>query len=186
MIARNVPKIEAPEMSTGRSSTSAPKYPIFRQFQPLISGNLAALSSRRVSDLPPMELGYARTELRRQLVDAVLRGEKTATASLQTDYEPHTTERLPQIGERFALLDFDDEPVGVVEATELRIVRAGDVDLAFARDEGEGYESVEQWRTAHERFWVGQEITDDTMIVALRFRLMEPIELVGSAGERVR
>jgi hypothetical protein len=34
MIARKVPKIEAPETSTGRSRTSAPKYAIFRQFQP--------------------------------------------------------------------------------------------------------------------------------------------------------
>jgi len=120
-----------------------------------------------------MKLGFTRTALRRQLVDAVLRGEKTATASLLTDYEPHTAERLPRIGERLALLDFDDEPVGIVETTDIRIVRVGDVDLAFARDEGEGFKTVAEWRSAHERFWADQEITDDTMIVAERFRLVE-------------
>ena len=124
-------------------------------------------------ELPPYELGYARTDLRRQLVDAVLRGEKTATAGLRSDFAPHTDDPLPRAGERFALLDFDDRPVAVVEATEVRVVRAGDVDLDFARDEGEGFESVEDWRRAHERFWSEHEITDDTLIVAERFRLVE-------------
>jgi uncharacterized protein YhfF len=126
-----------------------------------------------VSELPPFELGYPRTDLRRRLVDAVLRGEKTATAGLRSDYAPHTHDARPQAGERFALLDFDDRPVAVVETTEVRIVRAGDVELEFARDEGEGFESVEDWRRAHERFWAGHDIDDDTLIVAERFRLVE-------------
>jgi uncharacterized protein YhfF len=126
-----------------------------------------------VSELPPFELGYARTDLRRRLVDAVLRGEKTATAGLRSDYAPHTDDALPRTGERFALLDFDDRPVAVVETTEVRIVRAGDVELEFARDEGEGFESVEDWRRAHERFWAEHDIDDDTLIVAERFRLVE-------------
>jgi uncharacterized protein YhfF len=58
----------------------------------------------RAEDLPPFTLGYPRTELRRRLVDAVLRGGKTATASLRTDYEPHTDETLPRIGDRSVLL----------------------------------------------------------------------------------
>jgi uncharacterized protein YhfF len=123
-----------------------------------------------VPDLPPFELGYARTELRRKLVDAVLRGDKTATAGL------HGEDPLPEAGSRWLLLDFDDKPVAVVETTEARVVRAGDVDLAFARDAGEGFESVADWRAAHERFWSDREITDDTLIVAERFRLVERLE----------
>jgi len=90
-----------------------------------------------------MELGYARTPLRRELVDGVLRGDKTATAGLRGD------EPLPQAGDRFLLLDFDDRPVAVVETTEVRVLRADEVDLQFARDEGEGFESVADWREAH-------------------------------------
>ena len=123
--------------------------------------------------LPPMELGYARTELRRTLVDAVLRGEKTATAGLAEDHAPHTDEPLPKPGDRWTLLGFDDEPLAVVETTAVEIVRAGEVDLAFAIDEGEGFETVADWREAHERFWAGRGITDDTPIVAERFRLVE-------------
>ena len=123
-----------------------------------------------IPELPPMELGYAHTPLRRELVDAVLRGDKTATAGLYGD------EPLPQAGDRFLLLDFDDRPVAVVETTEVRVLRADEVDPQFARDEGEGFETVADWREAHERFWTGREIRDDTLIVAERFRLIERIE----------
>ena len=126
-----------------------------------------------MDELPPFELGYARTDLRRELVDAVLRGDKTATAGLRTDYAPHTDEPLPEVGQRFALLDFDDRPVAVAETTEVSVVAAGNVDLKFARDEGEGFETVEDWRRAHERFWAEHDIDDGTLIVAERFRLVE-------------
>jgi uncharacterized protein YhfF len=123
-----------------------------------------------VPDLPPFELGYARTPLRRELVEAVLRGEKTATAGLYGE------DPVSQPGQRFYLVDFDDKPVAVVETTAVRVVRAADIDLEFARDEGEGFESVADWRAAHERFWSDHEITDDTLILAERFRLVERLE----------
>jgi uncharacterized protein YhfF len=120
-----------------------------------------------LSGLPPFELGYARTDLRRRLVDAVLAGAKTATAG------------LPELGEkpvppctRFALLDYDDRPVGVVEVTESNVLPASEIDEQFARDEGEGFESVEEWRVAHERFFE-KPIEPDTPILAERFRLVE-------------
>jgi uncharacterized protein YhfF len=122
---------------------------------------------QELAGLGPFQLGWARTELRRKLVDAVLRGDKTATAGLHDEAEP-----LPQPGEQFLLLDYDDEPVAVVETTDVQVVRAGDVDVEFARDEGEGFESVADWREAHERFWADEEITDDTLVVAERFRLV--------------
>jgi uncharacterized protein YhfF len=120
-----------------------------------------------IPELPPMELGYARTQLRRELVEAVLRGDKTATAGLYGD------ELLPQAGDRFLLLDFDDRSVAVVETTEVRMLRVDEVDLEFARDEGEGSETVAEWRRAHEQFWSDREIRDDTLVVAERFRLVE-------------
>lgn len=74
--------------------------------------------------------------------------------------------------------------MAVIETTEVRIVPAGDVDEQFARDEGEGFESVADWRAAHERFWgptpereaAGEppwEIDDSTLVVCERFRLVE-------------
>jgi uncharacterized protein YhfF len=120
-----------------------------------------------LTDLPPFELGYARTELRRRLVDAVLAGRKTATAGL-----PSLGESPAEPGSRYALLGYDDEPVGIVEVTESRIVPAAEIDERFARDEGEGFESVEDWRLAHERFFE-RPIEPDTPLLAERFRLVE-------------
>jgi uncharacterized protein YhfF len=120
-----------------------------------------------------MRLGYARTALRQTLVDSVLRGDKTATAGLRADHEPYSDEPLPQVGDRCVLLGFDDEPLAVVETTEVRVVRVADVDLAFALDEGEGFETVDDWRGAHEEFWADRELDDETLIVAERFRIVE-------------
>ena len=98
----------------------------------------------------------------------MLRGEKTATAGLAEDDDDHDA----RPGDRRLLLGFDDEPVGIVELTEVRTVPAGEIDVEFARDEGEGFESVEDWREAHERFFE-RPLPDDTPIVATRFRLVE-------------
>ena len=53
---------------------------------------------------PVLELGQSKTEQRRQLVDATLRGTKTATASLRTEYQPFTEEPMPNVGEQVVLL----------------------------------------------------------------------------------
>jgi uncharacterized protein YhfF len=126
-----------------------------------------------MTDLPPFELGYAGTELRRRLVDAVLAGNKTATAGLAADYEAEGA-AFPEANDRYVLHGYDDEPVAVVEVTEARVVPAGEIDEQFARDEGEGFESVDDWRVAHEDFFE-QKIAPNTVIVAVRFRVVEKL-----------
>jgi uncharacterized protein YhfF len=126
-----------------------------------------------VNDLPPFELGHPRTELRRLLVAAVLAGEKTATAGLWSEYEAEG-EPIGDPGARYVLRGFDDEPVAIVEVTQAKLVPAAEIDLEFARDEGEGFESVEDWRVAHEAFFQ-QPIGPDTGIVAVRFRVVETL-----------
>jgi uncharacterized protein YhfF len=137
------------------------------------------------SALPKTEFGFAGTDLRRRLVEAVLRGDKTATASLLVDFQ-RDGEEPGQPGDREAVLDVDDREVAIIELTEVVVRRMGDVDLQFAIDEGEGFESVAAWRDAHEDFWNGYldeiragigdpafALTDDTLVVCERFRLVE-------------
>lgn len=131
------------------------------------------------------EFGFPRTELRRNLVAAILRGDKTSTSGLMSDYE-RDNEALPEVGERFLLIDDLDAAVGIIEATEVRVTTIAEVDLPFALEEGEGFTSVQDWRAAHERFWLSYadetraflndptwRPTDETQIVCERFRLVE-------------
>jgi uncharacterized protein YhfF len=120
-----------------------------------------------VTELPEFGLGYPGTELRGRLVEAVLAGEKTATAGLH-ELEDEAT----QVGDRFRLEDELGRTRAIVEVTEVRLLPAGEIDRGFARDEGEGFESVEDWREAHERFFE-RSIGDDTLIDAIRFRVVE-------------
>ena len=137
------------------------------------------------ADLRHAEFGFPRTDLRRRLVEAILRGAKTSTTGLLSDYE-RDGDPLPEVGERFVLIDEHEATVGIIETTEVRVTTIGAVDLAFAIDEGEGFTSVLDWREAHERFWLSHadetrawlndpewHPTDDTPIVCERFRLVE-------------
>jgi uncharacterized protein YhfF len=132
-----------------------------------------------VSDLRKFELGFRGTPLREKLVAAVIRGEKTGTAGLLGEEDP-----LPAVGERFYLLDNEDRAIGIVETLELRILRIGDCDLEFAISEGEGFETVADWREAHVAYWSRywpHPITDDTMFTAERFRLVEVFDRAAPA-----
>ena len=119
---------------------------------------------------------------RDRLVDAVLKGEKTATSSLLAEWLLDDQE-LPAVGDRREVLDSGDSPVAVIETTAVDVIRLRDVDLALAREEGEGFESVADWRRAHERFWMKDVIprlptsmagplNDDAKVVVVRFRLV--------------
>ncbi|MET7306873.1 ASCH domain-containing protein [Streptomyces sp. NPDC005571] len=131
--------------------------------------------------------------LRDQLVRAVLSGAKVSTTGLLAEYEAEK-EELPPVGERSAVIDSAGREVAVVEVTEVRILRLGDIDLQHAIDEGEGDTSVAAWRASHERFWQGEEmrealgdpeftVDDETLVVAERFRVVELlVPVVGAEG----
>ena len=114
-------------------------------------------------------------DLRDRLVAAILSGEKTSTSSLYAEYEEEG-EPLPEAGERQLVVDSKGRGVAVIELTCVEIKRMDDIDLPFAIDEGEGFESVDEWREAHERFWRSyrdDDLGDETLVVAERFRVVE-------------
>jgi uncharacterized protein YhfF len=75
---------------------------------------------------------------------------------------PYTDEPLPPVGGRSVLLGADGEPLAALETTEVRVLRAGDVDFSFACDEGEGRDRGGLAPRAHEAFWADESIDDDT------------------------
>jgi len=133
-----------------------------------------------IDELPVSEYAFP-GPLRDSLIAAILRGDKTATTSLVVDYELEG-EALPSVGDRAAIVDSAGDRIAVEELTDVRIARVGDVELAHAIAEGEGFETVADWRAAHERFWHGLEyrasvgdpsftVDDDTLAVLVRFRI---------------
>jgi uncharacterized protein YhfF len=134
-------------------------------------------------DLPVAEFAFP-GPLRDQLVAAILDGQKTTTSGLLADFEMEN-EPLPRPGLRQAVVDSDGGRVAVIETTAVRVLRLGDVDLAHALGEGEGYATVAEWRAGHEGYWHSAEVreslgdpdftvNDDTIVVAIAFRRIEP------------
>jgi uncharacterized protein YhfF len=78
-------------------------------------------------------------------------------------------------------MDSEEEPAALIEMLSVEVIRLGDADLSLARDEGEGFDTVSEWRETHERFWREEalssgagRLTDETRIVVERFRLVNP------------
>ena len=107
-------------------------------------------------------------DLADELLELVLKGLKTATCS--TEDEPNTSTS----GERWIVLDGRGNPRCVIETTEVTYRRFGDVDAAFAREEGEGDRSLAYWREAHRQYFGRQgKFSEDMMLMCERFRLVE-------------
>ena len=119
-------------------------------------------------------------ELADELGALVLHGEKRATASLIWEYEADD-EPMPQVGEISIVLDGRNEPLCIIETTELRTLPYNEVDAQFAHDEGEGDRSLEYWRQAHWRFFgrvcerMGREVTETMPVLCERFKLIYPV-----------
>ncbi|MEU7851389.1 ASCH domain-containing protein [Micromonospora parva] len=134
-----------------------------------------------LDDLPLAEFAFP-GPLRDKLVGAILSGAKTSTTGLLIGYQ-RANEPLPEVGQLSAVVDSAGRRVAAIELTDVRVIRLADVDLAHALAEGEGDESVAQWRAGHETFWHSAElraelgdpdftVDDDTPVVTERFRLV--------------
>ena len=125
----------------------------------------------RVNELRTVGLGTP-GDMRADLNALVLQGTKTATAGLLAAYETEA-EELERVGERLALVDDHDAPVGVIEVTAVSVVPFGQVPWEFAEAEGEGFTSIEHWRDVHAPFWAdqGSDVDDSTAVVCVHFVL---------------
>jgi uncharacterized protein YhfF len=105
-------------------------------------------------------------DLADELLDLVIRGVKTATCS--------TEDQASTPGARWIVRDGRGQPRCVIETAEVTYRRFGDVDAAFAYDEGEGDRSLDYWRNAHRTYFGRQgKFREDMMLMCERFRLVE-------------
>lgn len=128
----------------------------------------------RVDNLRAFSLGRP-GEMRERLTRAAVTGQKTATGALlrQEYLDEHEVVELP--GERQVLLGLGDAPVAIVEVTKVETHRFVDVPWEFARDEGEGFTSIEHWRQGHRSYYEQEGITisNDSPFVCVWFRIVD-------------
>jgi uncharacterized protein YhfF len=125
-----------------------------------------------VGGLRALELGTP-GPMRERLNGLVMSGAKRATAGTTDQYEDNEYE---YVGERLALVDDDLARIGVVEVTATTLTTFAEVPWSFARAEGEGDESLEEWRQGHRQFWgaEGAAVTDDMGVYLIYFTLVYP------------
>jgi uncharacterized protein YhfF len=124
-----------------------------------------------IDGLRALELGTP-GPMRQRLNALVLEGRKRATAGTLDEYEDNEKEF---VGELLALVDDDLARVATVRVTDTREVVFGDVPWSFAQAEGEGHESIEEWREGHRRYWSneGVLVSDSIPLFLLYIELVE-------------
>ncbi len=117
----------------------------------------------------------AKPELMTKLGLLVRDGPKRATTSREDDYAKDG-ERMPEPGDHSVILDGEGRPLCIIKTTAVEIRPLGEVDAAFAWDEGEGDRSLEDWRRGHLWYFdsIGAPIDDSTPLVLEHFAKVWP------------
>lgn len=112
-----------------------------------------------------------------ELGQLVKQGIKTATASAIWEYED-TGEPLPKVAELSIILDGEEQPMCIIETTELRTLPFNEVDAQFAYDEGEDDCTLDSWRKAHQSFFTrslkkhGREFSETMPVLCECFKVI--------------
>ena len=116
-----------------------------------------------------------------ELADLVLRGEKTATASIYDLYQIND-EPIPQAGTFDVILDSQDRAVCIIEITKVSVLPFNKVSAEHAFKEGEGDKSLAYWQQVHQEFFTeclaeaGLEFSQETVVVLEEFRKIYPLD----------
>jgi len=99
---------------------------------------------------------------------------KTATCSALWEWEAEG-EPIPEVGRKTIVLNGNDEPLCIIETTEVTLQPYNQVDAQFAYDAGEGNRSLDYWREVHWRYFlralvaIDLEPAEDMPLVCERF-----------------
>ena len=118
------------------------------------------------------------------LAELTRKGIKQATAGALWSYQAEG-EAIPQSGDLSIIINWQQEPVCLIETLQVEIKPFDQVDAQFAYDEGEGDRSLAWWREAHWDYFsremaaIGHQPRADMPVVCERFRVVFP-EISGS------
>lgn len=118
-------------------------------------------------------------ELADELLELVLTGKKTGTATLVIELE-REGEKMPEVGDYNIILDGQGKPTAIIRITSVEIKPFNEVEEAFAYSEGEDDRILESWRREHWKYWtrVGQKLgfvmKEDLLVICENFELVYP------------
>ena len=115
-------------------------------------------------------------EMADELLALVIAGTKTATCGALRDY-PAGSSEMPVVGRRDVVMNGAGWSAAVIETLEVIICRFDEVDEAFARDEGEGFRTLADWRKGHQEYFERNGgFSPDMELVCERFSLVEALD----------
>lgn len=112
-----------------------------------------------------------------RLASLCLAGIKTATSSVYETFEMDEM-KVPEEGDYSIILDSDEVPLFIIKDTKVEIKKFCEVDGEFAFKEGEGDQSLENWRKSHKKIFeekcgeYGIEFSDETLILCEEFEVV--------------
>lgn len=113
------------------------------------------------------------------LAELTLSGTKRATAGAVWSYEAEG-EAIPQPGDLSIIINWQKEPVCIIETQQVDITPFNEVSEEFARVEGEGDKSLAYWKKVHWAFFseemeeIGRKTAESMPVVCERFRVIYP------------
>ncbi|MFI5029554.1 MAG: ASCH domain-containing protein [Reyranellales bacterium] len=116
-------------------------------------------------------------EMSDELLALVLDGPKRATAYLLRDVEVGG-EKMSSVGGHVVVLDGSDRPRAIWRTRTVDVKPLGEVDSAFAWDEGEGDRTRADWLTMHVRYFTAQAAAQGFSFRALMPAVFERFTLV--------
>lgn len=130
--------------------------------------------------LPPPSWSFGdNPELADQLLDLVLAGTKTATATSLAELE-QAGEPVPGRGDLSIVLDGAGHPRALIRTTDVRVLAFRDVTEEQAAAEGEDDRSLASWRREHSTYFrrvlagAGAEFSEDLPVAMETFELLYP------------
>ena len=90
---------------------------------------------------------------------------------------------MPHVGDLSIVTDGENEPVCIIETTEVRVIPFDEVDESFAFDGGEDDRTLESWRQMYWSFLgeecrrIGRPFTPKVPVVCERFRVVYKVKI---------
>jgi uncharacterized protein YhfF len=114
-----------------------------------------------------------------ELLELVLTGKKTGTATLVIELEKEG-EKMPEVGDYNVILDGKGKPAAIIRTTSVEIKPFNEVEEAYAYSEGEDDRTLESWKREHWKYWtrkgrkLGFTMKEDLLVICENFELVYP------------